>query len=83
MSDESIIWDIRRRGRAWTDTEAPQRWELTPEKLEIWDGKLLFSDQERRALLGLLLENQGADEAVRMGDPAVWIDAVEQLKRGR
>ena len=28
-------------------------------------------------LLGLLLENVGADRAVKLGDPAVWRAAVE------
>jgi hypothetical protein len=30
-------------------------------------------------LLGLLLENVGADRAVRLGDPSVWRSAVEAL----
>jgi hypothetical protein len=74
-------WDIRREGRAWTAGEARRRWELTPEKLEMWQGKLLVSDEDRIKLLGLLLENLGADQAVRLGDPRVWIAAVEELKR--
>ena len=43
------------------------------------DGKLLWDDEERRTLLGLLLENVGADAAVTLGDPAVWRAAVAQL----
>lgn len=72
-------WDIRRRGRAWTGDEARARWELTPEKFEMYKGKLFFSERERRNLLGLLLENVGAEVAVRMGDAQVWRDAVQQL----
>jgi hypothetical protein len=71
-------WDIRRKGRAWA-SEAMQRYELTPEKLEMIRGKLLWSQKERVNLLGLLLENVGADRAVRLGDPQVWRDAVAQL----
>jgi hypothetical protein len=48
------------------------RYELTPEKLEMIDGKLLWDHEARVALLGLLLENVGADVAVRLGDPSVW-----------
>lgn len=59
--------------------EAWQRLELRPEKLEMWDGKLLFDDNERLLLLGLLLENLGADQAVQLGDPAVWRAAVSRL----
>jgi hypothetical protein len=72
-------WDIHREGRAWKDEEAWQRYELTPEKLEMIDGKLLWDEEDRVMLLGLLLENVGADRAVRLGDPAVWRAAVEGL----
>ena len=71
-----IRWDIRREGRAWTDEEFESRVELRPEKLEVWDGKLLFTEEERLALLGLLLENVGADAAVRLGERHVWVSAV-------
>ena len=69
-------WVINRKGRAW-GTEAQRRYRLTPEKLEMWEGKLLWNDRERVRLLGLLLENVGADRAVRLGDLQVWIDALE------
>jgi len=39
-----------------------------------------WDDEQRINLLGLLLENMGADQAVRMGDPAVWRDAIQRLK---
>ena len=72
-------WDIRRGGRTWASGEAMQRYELTPEKLEMNKGKLLWSEEERVKLLGLLLENVGADRAVQLGDPQVWRDAVARL----
>jgi hypothetical protein len=71
-------WDIRREGRAWGD-EAMQRWEMTPEKMEMFEGKLLWFDEDRVKLLGLLLENVGADRAVRLGNPDVWRAAVRNL----
>ena len=74
-----IDWDIRGDGRSWGQGEAMDRYSLTPEKLEMVDGKLLWSDQDREMLLGLLLENIGADRAVRLGDPEVWRDAVANL----
>jgi hypothetical protein len=55
------------------------RYALTPEKLEMIGGKLLWSDEDREMLLGLLLENVGADRAVRLGDPEVWRAAVAKL----
>jgi len=71
----------RREGRAWEDDEAGERWQLTPEKFEMDDGRLFFDDEQRLLLLGLLLENVGADAAVRLGDPSVWRAAVADLPR--
>jgi hypothetical protein len=72
-------WDIRNEGRSWRGDEAWDRYQLTPEKIEMIDGKILWSDEDREMLLGLLLENLGADRAVRLGDPAVWRAAVAKL----
>ena len=35
-----VKWDIRRKGRAWGD-EAMSRYEMTPEKTEMIEGRLL------------------------------------------
>ena len=72
-------WDIRREGRAWEEDEAMQRYELTPEKMEMFEGKLLWYDEDRIKLLGLLLENVGADRAVRLGNADMWRAAVRNL----
>ena len=74
-------WDIRGEGRSWRGEEAWERFQLTPEKIELIDGKILWSDEDRELLLGLLLENLGADRAVRLGDPEVWRAAVAKLPR--
>jgi hypothetical protein len=74
-----VTWDIRREGRAWVGQEAMQRFELTPEKFEMCRGKLFWSDEDRVHLLGLLLENVGAAQAVRLGDPAVWRQVIAEL----
>ena len=76
----AMAWDIRRRGREWDD-EAHDRYQLTPEKFEMCDGRLFWSDEERLTLLALLLENVGADAAVRLGNPQVWREAVASLDR--
>ena len=76
MTDER--WNIGRQGRAWGD-EAWSRYSLTPGKIEMVGGKLFASEEERVTLLALLLENVGADEAIRLGDPAVWREAVKNL----
>ncbi len=72
-------WDIRREGRAW-NKEAFARYSLTPEKIEMIEGRLLASDDERLTLLALLLENVGVDKAVRLGDPATWRSAIAALE---
>jgi hypothetical protein len=72
-------WRIGTEGRAWEGAEAQQRMSLRPEKLEMFDGKLLASDEERLDLLGLLLENVGANKAVRLGNSQVWLRAVTLL----
>jgi hypothetical protein len=55
------------------------RYQLTPEKLEMYEGKLCLSERDRLLLLGLLLENLGVDAAVRFGDPEVWKAAIAAL----
>jgi len=74
-----IAWDIRRAGRPWSANEARGRFALTPEKFEMVDGRLFWSEAHRLTLLGLLLENVGVDAAVRLGDPDVWRAAVRDL----
>jgi hypothetical protein len=74
-----IRWDIRREGRSWTGDEAMSRYKLAPEKIELIRGKLFWNDEQRLRMLALLLEQMGADAAVRLGDPEVWRDAVAEL----
>ena len=72
-------WRITNQGRAWEPEEAPQRFAETPEKFEMFNGRLFASEEERLTLLGLLLENVGADRAVQLGDPEVWKRAIRKL----
>ena len=74
-----VSWNIRNEGRAWSGNEARQRYELSPEKIEMIRGKLFWTDEDRIAMLALLLENVGADRAVQLGDPEVWRTAVAKL----
>ena len=78
---EEIQWDLRPEGRAWQSEggEARSRYYLTPDKIEMVEGKLFWSDEERVMMLALLLENVGVDRAVRIGNPAVWRAAVAKL----
>jgi hypothetical protein len=74
-----IAWDIRREGRAWRGDEAVDRYDLTPEKMEMDQGKLFWSDEQRLTMLGLLLQNVGIDAAIRLGDPRAWREAIAEL----
>ena len=73
-------WDIRAAGRDWSSEEVASRWALTPERIELINGRLFCSDEDRLNMLGLLLESVGADQAVRLGNPDVWRAAVARLK---
>ena len=74
-----IIWDIRRKGRAWKGKEVRQRYYSAPEKIELIEGKLFWSEEDRIRMLGLLLENVGVDKAIRLGDARVWREALSEL----
>lgn len=79
-------FDIGHEGRSWTSEEIDAKWqphETVPEKMELIDGKLFWSDEQRITMLGWMLEHLGADTAVRLGEPAVWKEAVEEMLRKR
>ena len=82
MHTSEIKWDIRRAGRAWEEAEIRARYQLSPEKIELIEGKIFWNDEERLRMLGLLLENVGVDKAIRLGDPDVWREAISQLNDG-
>jgi len=73
-----VTWDIQRGGRAWGD-EALSRYQMTPEKTEMVGGRLYGTEEERLTMLALLLENVGADKAVRLGSARIWRGAVAAL----
>lgn len=80
-------FDIRREGRQWTTEEIESKWRQAhstiPERLELIEGKVFLSDEQRITMLGWMLEQLGADVAVRMGDPVVWREAVKDMLRER
>lgn len=80
MPNPDPPWDIRREGRAWR-AEAFERYQMTPEKFEMIDGKLFWSDEERLTMLALMLENVGIDAALRLGDRRLWREALDALDR--
>ena len=78
-------FDVRREGRRWTTEEIESKWRQShatiPEKLELIEGKVFLSDEQRITMLGWMLEQLGADVAVRTGEPEVWREAVEEMFR--
>ncbi len=77
-----IAWNIHREGRAWTADEFDTRvGRLIELKFEVNRGKLFWSEETRRMVLGMLLENVGMDVAVRLGDLALWKAAVTAAER--
>ena len=72
-------FNIQRQGRKWSRTEVEQKYhKLCPEKIELIEGKMFWTDDQRLNILALLLENVGIDVAVRLGDPALWKQAIEE-----
>jgi len=78
MKDTNL--DIRRKGRAWNGDEAVPRIRAFPARAEMIDGKFFWTEEERLAALGMLLENVGIDKAVRLGDPQPWKEAIAALE---
>jgi hypothetical protein len=39
---------------------------------------MFWSDEQRLNMLSLLLENVGMDAAVRLGDPKMWQQAIDE-----
>ena len=69
-------WDIRRKGRLWSDEEFDERISQAPEKIEYVDG-IFGSDRQRLIVLGMLLENLGIDRVVQFGRLEDWKAAIE------
>ena len=75
---EEVQGDVRLEGRAWGE-EGLSRYYMVPEKTEMVEGKLFWSEEDRLTMLALLLENVGTAQAVRIGDPEVWRQAIANL----
>ena len=76
-------WQFDRDGRAWHGDETLERSNLLPDsaRIEIHQGKLLFSDEERMILLAMLIENIGMAKLIEFLMPyedemiETWLDA--------
>jgi hypothetical protein len=75
-----IAWDIRRKGRLWSNEEFDLRIDQAPDKIEYVNG-IFASDRQRLNVLGMLLENLGIDKVVRFGKLEDWKAAIEELEK--
>ena len=69
---------MRPEGRAW-GPEGLSRYYMVPERIELIDGKLFWGEEERLTMFAHLPENEGVNQAVRIGNPGVWRAAVANL----
>jgi hypothetical protein len=76
-------FNIQRQGRKWSRPEIEQKYhKLCPEKIELIEGRMFWTDEERLNMLGLLSENVGMDAAVRLGDAQLWKQAIDERLKG-
>jgi hypothetical protein len=74
-------WDIRREGRPWSADEIRSRLELTPEHFEVFDGWVLFTEEDRLNLLAVTLEQVGIDAALKLAPKELWRKALVAYER--
>ena len=77
---ELTDWKIGLHGRRWGGDEFLARAHALPGRIEVVDGRLLWSDAERLELLAMVLENVGMLAAVQLGCAELWRQAVESLE---
>ena len=75
-----IEWDIRRKGRLWSNEEFELRIDQALEKIEYVDG-IFDSERERLNVLGMPLENLGIDKVIRLGKLDDWKAAIADLEK--
>jgi hypothetical protein len=75
--------NIQRRGRKWSRAEIEEKYHNhCPEKIELIEGKMFWTEEQRLNMLALLLENVGMDAAVSLGDPKLWKQALDERLKG-
>ena len=77
-----VPWNIRNESRPWTKEEIKTRYfrMLMDIKDELTDGRLYNQYGTRMMMLGLLLENQGLDNAVQFESIEDWERALERRR---
>jgi len=71
-----LAWDIGLDGRRWKKEELADKVAAIPARIEVINGQLLWTEEDRLTLLAMLLEHVGMRAAVQLGDLASWRAAV-------
>lgn len=72
-------FDIGLEGRLWTVDHWDSLSDVLPEKFELIDGKLFWSERERLGMLAAMLEQIGLEKAVTLAPKALWLEALARL----
>jgi hypothetical protein len=83
-ADEDRDWDkplpyprpIGLEGALWTVDEWDALGDILPEKFELIEGKLFWSERERVGMLAAMLEQMGLVAAVRLAPKELWLEAL-------
>jgi hypothetical protein len=87
LDPESIDWDappepgtfqIGLEGRLWKVTRFDELETVLPEKMELIEGKLFWSERHRLGMLGAMLEQVGLVEAVKLAPKELWEEALRR-----
>ena len=75
---EPGTFDIGLEGRRWKVDRFLELETVLPEKMELIDGKLFWSERERLGMLAAMLEQVGLVDAVKLAPKELWLDALRQ-----
>ena len=73
-------WNIGLEGRRWNVDRFHAVGVVMPEKMELIDGKLFWSERERLGMLSAMLEQVGLAATVRLAPKALWLEALAQVE---
>jgi len=89
LDPESIDWDappepgtfnIGLEGRLWKVTRFDELETVLPEKMELIEGRLFWSERHRLGMLGAMLEHMGLIAAVKLAPKELWLEALDEAK---
>jgi hypothetical protein len=75
---EPGTFEIGLEGRLWTVDRLYALETVLPEKMELIDGKLFWSERHRLGMLSAMLEQVGLVEAVKLAPKELWLEALRQ-----